>query len=299
MSLIKNILRSKRILAIGGLVALLIVGLVAYRLIAGRSLNLKSTLKSLADTGMAVVKSGSVKGYSKGDYTNIVFLHHSTGRNLIAQGQVREGFTQAGYTFWDQDYNDLGLRGPDGQSAGFGYWAPNDNTDPDGLATIFSQPSYSLPVNILSGLLQHEVIIVKSCFPNSQITSEERFQTLQSYYRTMRQTMQQHPDKLFVILTSPPLNPAETNAEAAARARRISEWLQSEDFVSGIANIAVFDFYNLLAEDDPAAADFNMLRQGYRDGADSHPNQAANAAIGPQLVTFVVRAIEQLRQMGK
>ena len=36
-----------------------------------------------------------------------------------------------------------------------------------------------------------------------------------------------------------------------------------------------------------------MLRQDYREAADSHPTRSANETIGPQFVDFVINAIEQ------
>lgn len=106
----------------------------------------------------------------------MVWLHHSVGNNLIEQGGVRELFTAAGYQFWDQGYNWQQLRDPNGRTTGYAYTVPDDNTDPDGLARIFSQPAYDLPLNTLSGLLQHEVILFKSCFPASAIGTDADLQ---------------------------------------------------------------------------------------------------------------------------
>ena len=124
----------------------------------------------------------------------------------------------------------------------------------------------------------------------------EHLQSLQQLYTGMRASMAQHPEKIFVLLTSPPLNPAETTAENARYARQMAEWLLSEDFRGGQENLFVFDFYSLLAENDPSSADYGMLRAPYRDGADSHPNAAANQAIAPQLVDFVTASITQYLQ---
>jgi len=225
----------------------------------------------------------------RGDFTDVIFLHHSVGRNLINQGGVRERLTEAGFRFWDHDYNWEGLTRPDGTPAGYSYGIPGDNTDPDGLARIFSQPAFPWPVNALSGLLQHEVIIVKSCFPNSNIQSDEQLQEIQGHYLKMRERIDRFPDRLFIIVTSPPLNPAETTPEAAARARALSRWLQSDEFLAGHPNLAVFDLFGLLAEDDPAAPDFNMLRAEYREGTDSHPNRFANETIGPIFADFIIQ----------
>jgi hypothetical protein len=235
----------------------------------------------------------------RGDFTDVIFLHHSVGRNLIREGRVRERLNEAGFRFWDHDYNWEGLTRPDGTPAGYSYGIPGDNTDPDGLARIFSQPAFPWPVNALSGLLQHEVIIVKSCFPNSNIQSDEQLQEIQGHYLKMRERTDRFPDRLFIIVTLPPLNPAETTPEAAARARALSRWLQSDEFLMGHPNLAVFDLFGLLAEDDPAAPDFNMLRAEYREGTDSHPNRFANEVIGPVFADFIIETARAYAQWAK
>ncbi len=96
----------------------------------------------------------------------------------------------------------------------------------------------------------------------------------------------QHPDKLFIAFTSPPLVPNETSPDAAARARRWAEYLTSDEFLTGHPNFVVFDFFNLLADDD------GFLRAEYRgDEYDSHPNETANQTVGPVFVAFVDEAI--------
>ncbi len=234
-------------------------------------------------------------GVRRGDFTNVIFLHHSVGRNLIQQGGVRERLTAAGFQFWDHDYNWEGLTRPDGTLAGYSYGIPGDNTDPDGLARLFAQPAFPWPLNAFSGLLQHEVIIIKSCFPNSNIRSDEQLREMQGYYLKVRERIDRFPDHLFIIVTSPPLNPAETTPEAAARARTLSRWLQSDEFLAGHPNLAVFDLFGLLAEDDPTAPDFNMLRAEYREGTDSHPNRVANETIGPLFADFIIEVARAYR----
>lgn len=265
------------------------LALVAVRLISGRGLG----LWRLAHLGRAVFDSRSVSSYSHGDFTNVIFLHHSTGHRLIEQGGVRERFTEAGYDFWDHDYTWPGLRRPDGSPAGYSYSIPDDNTDPDGLARVFAQRAYKLPLNAFSGLLQHEVIVFKSCFPVSDITSDEQLERYKSYYRDMRDVMDGHRDRVFIVVTPPPLNPAETNPEAAARARAFANWLKSDEYLGGHPNVFTFDFFGYLAQDDTASPDYNMLRQAYRQGSDSHPNQAANEAIGPLFVDSIVDAVQR------
>ena len=273
----------------------LVLALVAMRITTGHGLGISTLLRSVQDRLQAVLNRDQVTSSSRGEFTNVIFLHHSTGQNLINQGGVRERFAAAGYDFWDHDYNPTGLRDPAGEYTGYSYSVPDDNTDPDGLARIFSERVYGLPVNALSGLLQHEVIAFKSCFPASQITSDEQLAQYKAWYLGMRDVMDQHPDKVFIVMSPPPLNPARTDAGAAARARAFAEWLQSEEYLAGHPNVFAFDFFGHLAEDDPAAPDYNMLRASYRDGEDSHPNQLANETVGPLFADFVMEAAEEYK----
>ena len=121
--------------------------------------------------------------------TRIIFLHHSCGENLIEQGDVREGLSQLGYEFFDHGYNDDGLRLADGSNSGMNFDVPGDNTDPDGLAEIFNQPLNDPPDNTFSYLMQYDVILFKSCYPTSNIESDEQLGEYQAYYRSIRERM--------------------------------------------------------------------------------------------------------------
>ncbi len=277
------------------LLAVALLAVAAGALFFLRGLGIRDRVRNTLDTVRAVAASRSVRGLSQGEYRNVVFLHHSVGNNLVEQGDVRKLFSNAGYSFYDQGYNNQGMRGPDGGDAGFSYPVPHDNTDPDGLSVVFTQKAQPFPVNTLSGLLQHEVIIVKSCYPNSNIGSEDSMQALKAMYLEMRATMQNHPDKLFILFTTPPLNPAETNIANAQRAREMTAWLMSDEFKGESQNIAVFDFYTLLAEADLTSPEAGMLRADFRDGTDSHPNQTANQQIAPLFVKFVTDAADAFK----
>lgn len=290
----------KSIVGISAIVVVLgFLVLAAIRLVSGRSLGLwtfaSSKIQFVSNLSQAVLDSHAVSSYSRGDFTNVIFLHHSTGNNLIEQGSVREGFAQAGYSLWDHGYNSQGLRRPDGGFTGYSYNVPDDNTNPDGLANVFAQREYEEPFNTLSGLLQHEVIAFKSCFPVNHITSDEQLEQYKSYYLDMRDVMDRHSNKIFIVVTPPPLNPAATDAEAAARARAFAEWLSSDEYLSEHPNVSTFDFFGYLAEDDPMVPDYNMLREAYREGSDSHPNRAANETIGPLFTDFIIDAVQSYR----
>jgi hypothetical protein len=234
---------------------------------------------------------------SDGTYTNVVFLHHSVGRNLIDQGNVRALFSQEGYQFWDHDYNTIGLTRPDGTRTHTSYGIPGGkgggNTDPEGLAAMFAQPVHDPSDNAFSRLMQHKVLIFKSCFPNSAITSDDMLEQQKRWYLRIREVIDQHPAKVFIFLTSPPLHPEATTSEEAARARALANWLASDAFLAGHSNLFVFDFFDLLADQDT-----DMLRRDYQrdpDEADSHPNAMANRTIGPLFVDFVDEAVQVYR----
>jgi len=265
---------------------LVAASIVSWQMLRGRGIRMALThrIRALADRT-------SIE--RRGDFTNVIFLHHSTGRHLIRQGGVRERMAAAGFRFWDHDYNYEGITRPDGTQAGYSYVIPDNNTDPDGLARLFTQRVHRLPLNALSGLMQHEVIAFKSCFPASHITTDAQLAEYKASYLDIRNVADRHRDRLFIILTPPPLNPAATDAEAAARARAFADWLKSEEFLDGHPNVFTFDFFDMLAEGDASAPDFNMLRASYREGADSHPNQLANETIGPLFVDFIVGAAQE------
>ncbi|MCA9924121.1 MAG: hypothetical protein KC421_17215 [Anaerolineales bacterium] len=282
--------KQKRVLILG-IVPLLVVG-------AGMAL----LWPQIRRTGTRLLTYWSMPVYdapipTNGRYTNIIFLHHSTGRNLLEQGQVRPLLTAHGYQLWDHDYNHVGLTQPDGTLTNAHYQIPGmlgrGDTDVDGLARLFAQPVTDPPQNAFSRLLQHEVIIVKSCYPNSAVKDEAMQQQFQAWYEQMRDVIDAHPDKLFIIMTSPPLHPLATTAEEATRARAVADWLTSDDFLSGHPNLFVFDFFDLLADPDS-----HMLRPAYRetsDEAQSHPNRLANETIGPLFVDFVDTAVQTYR----
>ncbi|MBN1203253.1 MAG: DNRLRE domain-containing protein [Anaerolineae bacterium] len=222
----------------------------------------------------------------QGEPVQIMFLHHSCGANLIEQGGLRQQLSQMGYQFFDHGYNEDGLRLADGSYAGWNFDIPGDNTDPDGFAALFAQPVHDPPDNAFSYLLQYDVLAFKSCFPVSGIYSDDQLHEYMGYYLGIRDVMDQHPDKLFIVVTQPPLHPEETDATTAARARQFTDWLASSEFLGGHPNVVTFNFFDYLADGS------NMLRAEYREEwVDSHPNAYANQTIAPLFAQFIDQAI--------
>lgn len=291
-----KIIRLKRLLLVGFVfVALLLGFLLGYRLILGESLGIKRFLKEQIDQALVLANHNRIIANNKGDFTNVVFLHHSVGRNLIDEGGVREILHIHHVDFWDQDYSWRGLRDPLGKAAGFSYTIPGDNTDPDGLVDIFSQDVRSVPTNAISQLFQHETIILKSCFPTSNIPDDLVLNQRKSEYQTVREKMVQYPDHLFILVTQPPLTPELTTIDSAARARELADWLKSPEFIGDARNIMVFDLFDYLAIPPDVEQSPNTLKPEYQNGQDAHPNTLANKNIGPKFADFILRAIEDYR----
>jgi hypothetical protein len=221
------------------------------------------------------------------DLSRVIFLHHSVGANLIAQGDVRQRLTDLGYEFYDHGYNDDGLVLADGTPAGRNFNVPDDNTNPDGFAAIFAQPLHDPPDNTFSHLMQYSVIAFKSCYPVSNIESDGQLAGYESYYLSIRDRMDQYPNRIFIVVTPPPEIPADTDPQAPARARAFANWLASDEYLSGHPNVFTFNFFDLLA--DPST---NMLRADYQiDEYDAHPNELANQTIGPLFADFIDHSV--------
>jgi hypothetical protein len=229
--------------------------------------------------------------------SNIFFLHHSTGHNLIDQGQMRTYFNTYNaahgtqLAFWDHDYNPEGLRNPAGAYVGHSYGIPNDNTDPDGLYYLWTVPNAARD----SIMANHAVIAFKSCYPASAIGSAAQLAQYQSWYLAMRSFFDLHPERTFVVMSPPPLHRLATNAADAARARSFAVWLKSGAYLSGHPNVFCFDLFDQFAQPADGSAAQNMLRYEYElshGSNDSHPNLLANQTVGPIFVQFLATVAE-------
>lgn len=225
--------------------------------------------------------------------TNLFFLHHSTGDGLVVEGEMRRAVTAfntargTDFVFWDHGYNGDGLRNPGGEQTGTNYAIPNDNTDPEGLCYLFTSSNTDAAAAREKILANHQVIAFKSCFPASEIGDDETLERYRTWYLDMRAFFRLHPEKLFVVMSPPPLHRRATSPESAARARTFAQWLGSAEYLDGCPNVACFDLFDRLAGSD------NFLKYGYEldhGSDDSHPNRAANRAVGPAFARFLMEA---------
>ncbi len=224
--------------------------------------------------------------------TNLFFLHHSTGQGLINGGMratlgAYNAAHGAAFAFWDHGYSGDGLRNPAGEDTGVSYGWPTDNTNPDGLHYIFTSSEADAQSCRDQILNNHQVIAFKSCFPASEIPNAAALAQYQAYYLEMRAAFDQRPDRLFVVMSTPPLHRLATSAASAANARNFANWLKSPDYLGGHTNLVCFDLFSYLAGSD------NFLKYEYEaahTGDDSHPNTLANQTLGPIFAQFLIAA---------
>lgn len=228
--------------------------------------------------------------------TNLFMLHHSVGRNILEEGDVRQLIdnhnTQRGTRFvlWDHDYNAIGLMDPDGFIADRFYYIPDDDTYVVGLHRLWTTSNAARD----SILANHQVIAFKSCYGASLIETDAMLAQYKVWYLEIRDELDLHPDHVFLVMSPPPMHPCLSTVAEADRGRAFADWLGSSAFTGGRTNLRCFDLFDVLAEPRDAT-DRNTLRAVYCKSTscsspDSHPNAAANQAVAPLFVAALIEA---------
>jgi hypothetical protein len=202
----------------------------------------------------------------------LIFIHHSSGENWLADesGGLGLALMRNNYFVSDTNYG----WGPDsiGDTTDIGNWwtwfvGPDRDRYMEALFNESGQnSSYSRLENDPGG--ENMIIMFKSCFPNSALGGNPndppmmadnplRGQDSSSEYHTVANAkgiyndllpyFRSRPDKLFILITAPPLGDFGTDSQQAANARALNSWLVEEwlrDYQP--ENVAVFDFYNVL-----------------------------------------------------
>jgi hypothetical protein len=228
----------------------------------------------------------------------LIFIHHSTGENWLRDdyGGLGLALSQNNYFVSDTNYG----WGPDsiGDRTDIPNWTEwfRSASTPAYMQAVFNESgqnsSYTRTINDPGG--ENEIILFKSCFPNSDLggnpddppgTYEELTVSGAKYvYNQILQYFASRPDKLFVIITAPPLRKSDTSAGNAANARAFNEWLVNDWLRENnypYNNVAVFDFYNVLTGPDNHHRYVNgKIEHVYKPGTntsnysseDSHPS---------------------------
>jgi hypothetical protein len=227
----------------------------------------------------------------------LVFIHHSTGENWLADGYGDLGLTLEENNYFVSDTN-YGW-GPDGigdrtDIPNWEEWFASSNT-PTYMDALFNEneqhASYTRSLADPGG--ENTIILFKSCFPNSDLYgnpndppgtyAEMTVAGAKYVYNTILDYFATQPDKLFIVITAPPLSDRSNAANARAFNNwLVTDWLAENDYP--LNNVAVFDFYNVLTDkeahhtwQDGAIVHISGSKDtlAYRSG-DDHPNEAGS-----------------------
>ncbi|MBW2964949.1 hypothetical protein KY363_05830 [Candidatus Woesearchaeota archaeon] len=205
--------------------------------------------------------------------SRLIFIHHSTGENWLTDGYGNLGKTLDKNNYFVSDTN-YGW-GPDsiGDTTDIVDWPEwfRSASTPTYMSALYKETEqnsdYTRTLNNPGG--ENEIIMFKSCFPNSEIEGSPDDDAEQGdgltvsnakyIYNDILKYFRSHPEKLFIVITAPPVS----NDEYAENARAFNNWLVNDwlDSYEG-DNVKVFDFYNLLTAKDS--------HHRYNDGAIEH-----------------------------
>lgn len=210
----------------------------------------------------------------------LIFIHHSTGGNWLADPNEDQPYGGLGRALMDNNYfvsaTNYGW-GPDqiGSNTDIPNWpvwftGPNRDTI---LAALLAESDQHIcnptsPSDDCFGAWprlasdpggENQIVMFKSCFPNSDLggnpddppasTPNEDYTVAnaKAVYNDLLAYFATRQDKLFVVITAPPLMQGDTSAEHALNARAFNTWLVNT-WLAGYAhrNVAVFDYYNVL-----------------------------------------------------
>lgn len=173
-----------------------------------------------------------------GSTVKLIFIHHSTGQNWLddENGGLGIALSQNNYFVSDTNYG----WGPDGigNATDIPHWLDwfrSANT-PTYMTALYSESEqhspYTRTLDNPGG--ENEIIMFKSCFPNSALSgspddppSPDGWLTVghaKYVYNELLLYFREHPDKLFVIITAPPLS----DPTYAANARAFNQWLMND-----------------------------------------------------------------------
>jgi hypothetical protein len=181
----------------------------------------------------------------------LMFIHHSCGSNWLDNnnGKLLEALNNNNYYVTESDY---GWDAETNDNIG-------DNTDTGDWPSWFTDAKmpYLYANNLLSDGRtnaianpggENEIIMFKSCYPNSEVGSS--IDDEKAIYNNLLTYFQNHTDKLFVLITPP----GETQVSSSALTKELCNWLVDREngWLKNYThkNVAVFDFYCVLSETD-------------------------------------------------
>jgi hypothetical protein len=277
------------------------------------TLTLLATLLMLALVSVRPANGQSPDPNPPSQPVKLIFIHHSTGGNWLADPSDDQPCGGLGIALRDNNYYVSATNygwGPDGIG---------DRTDILNWPEWFGGPGSATYLDALyresgqnigdfgpwSRMAQdpggeNEVVLLKSCFPNSDVYGNPRdppaaepggdltVSDAKAVYNRLLAYFATRQDKLFVVITAPPMAEFEYGggsiapARRAANARAVNEWLVN-DWLKGYAgaNVGVFDYYNVLTSNGGSAEVNDLGQQGgnhhrWRNGRIEHVRTVDN-----------------------
>jgi hypothetical protein len=238
----------------------------------------------------------------------LIFIHHSCGENWLADGHggLGRALAQNNYFVSDTNYG----WGPDGIGD------RTDITDWPEWFTGSNSSRYLKALNRESGKHspytrsisdpggENQIIMFKSCFPNSDLEGRPNdppgrgdglsVGNAKAIYNKLLTYFATRPDKLFIVITAPPVQ----DRTYAANARAFNTWLVTK-WLAGYKgkNVAVFDFYNVLSGPNnhhrfsKGSIEYITNRGKntlyYPTNGDDHPSPAGNRKAASEFVPLL------------
>jgi hypothetical protein len=228
----------------------------------------------------------------------LIFIHHSTGENWLRDDNGGLGLALAENNYFVSDTN-YGW-GPDsiGDRTDILNWLEWFNSSASGryLDALYAEngqnSDYTRDLRDPGG--ENQIVMFKSCFPNSNLEGDPAdppapgealtVSNAKYVYNNLLDYFVTRPDKMFVVITAPPVSDSTFAANARAfNTWLVRDWLRESDYP--YANVAVFDFYNVLTGPDnhhrfvDGVVEFVNDQGGdttYYPSEDDHPSQEGN-----------------------
>lgn len=173
----------------------------------------------------------------------MLFIHHSVGRYLLRDGELRRLLRDRCPTIelWDHDYNEHGLSDAEGQRVKGGEFpVPDDNTDPEGLVHLLQE--FAPGASLAERAGDFDAFLLKSCFPNSNIRSKADLERLFETYESLTEACAKLSQRV-VVISTPPLVIERTTPANAARAQELNAELVR---LLPDRGVPVIDIYSVL-----------------------------------------------------
>jgi hypothetical protein len=261
-----------------------------------------------AGAGLAGASAGKASSAKPARTVKLIFIHHSTGQAWLEDGNGGLGLALKANNYFVSDTNYGWGPGGIGDRTDTGQWwlwfrGAESATYLSALYGEYGQHSSYSRRGDPDPARENEVVMFKSCFPNSQISGRpgdppttganplrgqdagSRYMTVanvKGIYVDLLKYFATRRDKLFVLIVTPPLRNGDTDAAHARNARAVANWLVTK-WLKGYPykNVAVFDFYNVLTSNggNPNRNDLGSVRRNHhrlRNGSVQHIQTVKN-----------------------